>query len=276
MKNQALLTLSLFLALIASSCQPKTSNKETTTTEEHTQVTDGHNAQNSLDWEGIYEGLLPCADCEGIATTITLNKDMTYHIQSKYLGKEEHAFEEKGTFTWNKAGNTIALSGTDGSGLYFVGENQLFHLDQEGNRVTGPLAENYILKKVTEPANSPHTLTSTYWKLTELEEKPIARKSNHNDKEIHMAFNAEDNRINGFAGCNSFGGIYEIVGEESFENKITFSQVFSTQMACPDLSIESELFKALEATASYQISKKTLSLYDTKKNTLATFEANSK
>jgi len=38
----------------------------------------------------------------------------------------------------------ITLS--DGS-KYLVGENQLFMLDTEGNRITGGLAENYILKK---------------------------------------------------------------------------------------------------------------------------------
>ncbi len=39
-----------------------------------------HNAQNSLDWAGIYQGTLPCADCGGIETELTLNADGTYAL----------------------------------------------------------------------------------------------------------------------------------------------------------------------------------------------------
>ena len=31
-------------------------------------VNDEHNAKNSLDYIGMYKGILPCADCEGIET----------------------------------------------------------------------------------------------------------------------------------------------------------------------------------------------------------------
>ena len=36
---------------------------------------DMHNAENSLDIAGVYKGVLPCADCEGIETTIVLKDD---------------------------------------------------------------------------------------------------------------------------------------------------------------------------------------------------------
>ena len=45
-----------------------------------------HNSRNSLDWDGIYSGILPCADCEGIKTDIQLHKDGTYRMARKYLG----------------------------------------------------------------------------------------------------------------------------------------------------------------------------------------------
>lgn len=41
-------------------------------------------------------------------------------------------------------GNKIILSN---SGQYLVGKNQLFVLDSEGNRVTGPLVDAYRLYK---------------------------------------------------------------------------------------------------------------------------------
>ena len=39
-------------------------------------ITDFHNSLNSLDWEGTYSGILPCADCAGIQTLIKLNKNL--------------------------------------------------------------------------------------------------------------------------------------------------------------------------------------------------------
>ena len=35
-----------------------------------TKIVDGATAQNSLDVVGTYKGVLPCADCEGMETTI--------------------------------------------------------------------------------------------------------------------------------------------------------------------------------------------------------------
>lgn len=46
-----------------------------------------HNSKNPLDWNGTYRGILPCADCEGIKTEVTLHKDRTYEIARKYLGQ---------------------------------------------------------------------------------------------------------------------------------------------------------------------------------------------
>ncbi len=41
---------------------------------------DMHTSQNSLDWAGVYEGVLPCADCPGIQTRLTLSRDETYEL----------------------------------------------------------------------------------------------------------------------------------------------------------------------------------------------------
>lgn len=107
------------------------------------------NSMNSLDWDGTYRGTLPCADCEGIETELTLNQDGTYSYKSNYLGKNDALEEEyTGKFTWDKEGRTIQLDGLKGSpGKYQVGENQIWHLDQDGNRISGDLADLYILKK---------------------------------------------------------------------------------------------------------------------------------
>jgi uncharacterized lipoprotein NlpE involved in copper resistance len=98
----------------------------------------------------MYKGVVPCADCEGIETTVVLNADQTYLLRTAYLGKPDAAATEKtGSFTWNTTGNTVILSGIENApNQYFVGENQLIQLDLAGNKITGDLAAKYILAKL--------------------------------------------------------------------------------------------------------------------------------
>lgn len=106
-----------------------------------------HTANTALDWNGTYVGILPCADCSGIETQITLNHDGSYTATQTYLGKEDGLFESQGQFHWNDKGNIVTLENETGANQYFVGENILFKLDMNGERVEGDLAERYQLHK---------------------------------------------------------------------------------------------------------------------------------
>jgi uncharacterized lipoprotein NlpE involved in copper resistance len=113
---------------------------------------DIHNAQNSLDVAGTYTGTLPCADCPGIDVTVVLKDDSTFQVTNKYQGRGKgKVFNETGHWSFLEDGNTIALQRTDnGSGnpmRYKVGENTLTQLDGDGNVITGPLADRFVLKK---------------------------------------------------------------------------------------------------------------------------------
>lgn len=111
------------------------------------EVVDTHNSRNSLDYEGTYTGTLPCADCDGIVTEITLKGD-DFTMKLTYQGKEEgnNTFERSGKYIWDDAGRAITLDG-DKHEQYQVGENILFKLDEDGKRITGDLAANYELRK---------------------------------------------------------------------------------------------------------------------------------
>lgn len=117
-------------------------------TDETADVIDMHNARNSIDYEGTYTGTMPCADCSGIRTEIMLNGN-SYKMTMVYEGvgdDKENTFETSGTFEWDEDGSIITL-GNDKSEQYLVGENQLFALDRDGNRITGDLADMYVLRK---------------------------------------------------------------------------------------------------------------------------------
>lgn len=119
--------------------------------------TDTHHAQNSLDWPGIYYGFTPCADCNGVKTTLALNKNNSYILITQYVGKSEREFVEKGKFTWGDKSNTIVLTPRNSSTTkhYFVGENRLIQLDNTGNRISGKLADRYILRRTDIAKSSP-------------------------------------------------------------------------------------------------------------------------
>jgi len=93
--------------------------------------------------------VLPCADCEGIKTTITLKSDGSFDRSVEYLGKNGKPVTDSGKFEWDKNGSVISLIDKNTNQKYQVGENQIIHLDQTGNKIKGSLAEKYILVKKT-------------------------------------------------------------------------------------------------------------------------------
>lgn len=146
MKKLIYVTFVLFAFTACKNNQEKETGEEIVETE---QAPDMHTSQISLDWQGVYKGILPCADCEGIATEVKLNDDQTYVIKRLYLGNDDSYFEETGTFQWTKDGGSIVLveNTQDSPTLFKVGENHLLHLDQDGEKIEGELAEMYVLRK---------------------------------------------------------------------------------------------------------------------------------
>jgi copper homeostasis protein (lipoprotein) len=121
---------------------------------------DAHHAEHKMEWPGVYNGLIPCADCVGIKTSLALNKNNTYFLMTQNLGKSLREFTEKGKFTWSEDGATIILTSRDGSTTrqYFVGENMLTQLDSAGNRHTGKDADKYTLHRNDLTAKEPKHL----------------------------------------------------------------------------------------------------------------------
>jgi uncharacterized lipoprotein NlpE involved in copper resistance len=109
---------------------------------------DSYSSQYSLDWDGVYTGVLPCADCEGLQKTIYLKKDLSYRIKMKHLGIGDNFRESSGKFNWNTQGNTITFYEPGKQQVsYVVGKNTLTQLDRNGKKITGELAAKYILCK---------------------------------------------------------------------------------------------------------------------------------
>ncbi len=257
----------LFLLAIAG-CKPKKASeqKEEKTTEiseeSDTSFQDEHNSRNSLDWNGTYQGTLPCADCDGIKTRLTLTSEGEFNRTRTYLGKEETGSTDSGTFEWNEAGSEITLRPLEGDPQgYQVGENRLFFLDREGNRITGELADKYVLVK-----NRPdYQLENKKWILTELMGNEI--EAGDDQPGAFLYFDRETARVSGNNSCNAITGTYELLEG----NRIAFGRVASTLMACPDMETADQFNEVLERTDNYTIADGILSLNKARMAPMARF-----
>jgi uncharacterized lipoprotein NlpE involved in copper resistance len=108
---------------------------------------DIHNSRVSLDWEGVYRGIIPSASGSGIDVCMKLNKDNTYELTYDYIDRPDSSFTFTGSFKWDDTGSVIITEIADGPSFYKVGENKLIQLDMEGNLITGNFADDYVLTK---------------------------------------------------------------------------------------------------------------------------------
>ena len=111
-------------------------------------IDDPHNARNSLDWAGVYTGTIPSASGTGINVRLRLFKDQRFELSYEYRDKPDGNYYWIGPFQWDKDGNVIILKDVKELPPYYkVEENKLIQLDMKGKRITGSLADNYVLKK---------------------------------------------------------------------------------------------------------------------------------
>ncbi len=265
MKKLLMISIAALISFQMPGCKTK---EKTTVGGQHSagNIVIGDNSRNSLDWDGTYTGVLPCADCEGMLTTITLNRDLTFRRSTVYKGKDEKSHEESGRFTWDQSGGSIKLEGiANAPDRYLVGENKLVQLDLEGKVIRGELAAMYVLQKVQPPVKDP-VLEGKKWKLVEINGKPVDFGGKMPDAFIY--FDETEQRINGFGSCNTFFGSYEL--REG--NRVTFSKMGSTMMSCLNMETERALLKVLETVDNYTVDDKSLQLNKARMAPLARFE----
>ncbi|OAM26765.1 MULTISPECIES: copper resistance protein NlpE [Eikenella] len=98
-------------------------------------------------WAGRYHGVLPCASCEGIDTTLVLKEDGSYTLSETYQQRHPLTEEASGRFTWRSEGQILQLDQAGSERLYQIGHGQIWALDMDGKQIEGELAGLYILKQ---------------------------------------------------------------------------------------------------------------------------------
>jgi heat shock protein HslJ len=117
------------------------------------------------------------------------------------------------------------------------------------------LFSSHASADVAMPATA--NIEDSQWQLVEVSNEPVSPLAG--EKRPHILLDSAQKKATGFAGCNNFFGSYEID-----EVALQFGPVGSTRMACPDLqlSLETEVFKALDKTSGWEIKDDVLLFLD--------------
>ena len=125
--------------------------------------------------------------------------------------------------------------------------------------------------KAEMPASGPDAegVEDVRWYLKEVSGSPVSAMAESGQP--HITLDQAQKQAAGFSGCNNFFGGYELDGP-----LLKFGPVGATRMACPDLqmSLETEVFKALDQTRSWRIQDGALFFLDGD-NVLARFNRES-
>ena len=208
---------------------------------------DLHTSRNSLDWAGVYEGVLPGADLAGVKTRLTLNRDGTYERVTLPVGRQDAARTVRGRFAWQASGNAIRLDEPGGGQQFAVGEGRLLLLHPGGGPAGTPVP-GAVLTLAPQAATGEglvQRLERYRWSLesaTDGQNRVIEALSPRKDHPVVFEFSGARLGIQG--PCNRMMGSYRI----DAANQLTVSGTASTNMACaPELMLADAALSGLLA-----------------------------
>ena len=109
-------------------------------------------------------------------------------------------------------------------------------------------------------------LENSYWKLTRLGGEPVLVGARQ--REPHLILRPDDHRFGGSGGCDTLVGSYRVDGD-----RLEFSQVASTMMACPEgMATEAAFTAALAQVRTWRVSGEHLELFGADGTPLARLE----
>ena len=84
---------------------------------------------------GEFSGKLPCADCPGIETKLTLNEDGSFLLDETYLEKKDGQFNAKGSYEVSADGVFVTLKeeGNDKPRVFLVEEDAAYLVEKVGD-----------------------------------------------------------------------------------------------------------------------------------------------
>jgi len=103
-----------------------------------------------------FAGVMPCADCAGIAQTLTLRADGLYRLRRTYLDKPDGPFAELGRWMADASGKRLTLRSGSEILLFEVKDNTTLRLlDRLGQPITSNANLDLRRSAQVDPVNEP-------------------------------------------------------------------------------------------------------------------------
>lgn len=117
-------------------------------------------------------------------------------------------------------------------------------------------SKRYTLVEIVEKKRDTRLRVNDIWMLETIAGEPIALSPGAERPRLEIQ--VAQNRVLGFAGCNTFGSVLERLGE----NEIVFGPLAATRKMCPDMTTETAFLAALGEVRAYAVRDGTLVLSD--------------
>ncbi|MFV0145015.1 copper resistance protein NlpE [Empedobacter falsenii] len=150
MKKIILATFTI-AAFVVSSCKSETEpvKNESETVEDSLKV-ETKTAENSIQFDGTYKGVLPCfeKECKEVEMEIKLLPNKGYIYSTKRIGLDKTALMTTGTFQFKEDGNTIVFPEiANVPNAFLIEEGKIIQLDKNQKKIESADSAKFVLTK---------------------------------------------------------------------------------------------------------------------------------
>lgn len=110
-------------------------------------------------YRGVFYGYLPCKDCDGIKTTLSLKNKNNYLLVTQPARDPSREYFDKGKYTWNDKTQTVTLVSRKNSGIRkfrIKNESALIQLNSDGTLINKNQDEYTLLRSDKNKSRQVH------------------------------------------------------------------------------------------------------------------------
>ena len=110
-----------------------------------------NHVDKSQEFHGVFYGYLPCNDCNGIKTTLSLKQNNNYLLVTQPARDSSREFYEKGKYTWNEEEHILVLTPRkeeETTKQFLIkDESTIIQLNNDGTQIPKELEDEYSLRR---------------------------------------------------------------------------------------------------------------------------------